>query len=183
LAAAAALSVLVLGLPDGLFNLRDNMLGRANRWGAAFAQQSLLWDRVRIHAAPDEPVGNNPFAFADMTPWPVNIAWALLSDRRSCYAGSELALAYAPLTGSQRKEIDQQFTQLFDGKGSPDDVRDLAQTHRCRVIVVTPQDGAWGRDPFRHSPFYHLIEERPGAWRIYRAVAPSPPRTAATTIR
>ena len=105
-------------------------------------------------------VGNNPFAFADMTPWPVNIAWALLSDRRSCYAGSELALAYAPLTSSQRQEIDQQFTQLFDGKGSPDDVRDLAQTHQCRVIVVTPQDGAWASDPFRHSPFYHLIEER-----------------------
>lgn len=183
LAAAAALSALILGLPDGLFNLRDNTLGRPNRSGAAFAQQSLLWERVRIHAAPDEPVGNNPFAFADMTPWPVNIAWALLSDRRSCYAGSELALAYAPLTGSQRQEIDQQFTQLFDGKGSPDDVRDLAQTHQCRVIVVTPQDGAWASDPFRHSPFYHLIEERPGAWRIYRAVAPSSPRTAATTIR
>ena len=37
LPAAAALIVLMLGLPDGLLNLRDNALGRSNSSGAAFS--------------------------------------------------------------------------------------------------------------------------------------------------
>lgn len=169
LAAAVALAALVLGLPDGLLNLRDNALGRSNNSGAAFSQQSSFWTRVREHAAPDERIANNTLAFQDMTPWPVNIAWALLSNRRSCFAGYELVVAYAPLTRSQRNAVDQLFIRLFAGTASPDDVRDAAEKYQCQVIVVTPQDGAWTHDPFRNSPYYRLAEERAGAWRIYKA--------------
>ena len=169
LPAAAALIALTLGLPDSVLNLRENMLGRPNQSGVAFSQQSPFWARVRTHAAPDERIANNTLAFQDMTPWPVNIAWALLSSRRSCFAGYELVLAYAPLTKSQRDAADQLFIRLFDGTASPSDVRDSAEKYRCRVIVVTPQDGAWTKDPFSNNPYYGLAEDQAGAWRIYRA--------------
>ena len=158
-----------LGIPDGMLNLRDNALGRPNNSGAAFSQQAALWARVRAHAAPDERIANNTLAFQDMTPWPVNIAWALLSNRRSCFAGYELVMAYAPLTKSQRDAADQLFIRLFGGKGSADDVRDATEKYQCAVIVVTREDGAWANDPFRNSPHYRLAEERAGAWRIYKA--------------
>ena len=83
-----------------------------------------------------------------MTPWPANISWALLADRRSCYAGAELALPFAPLSAARRAEIDAQFIRVFAGNPAPGDVAQLAGRYRCDVVVITAQDGAWLRDPF-----------------------------------
>jgi len=58
---------------------------------------------------------------------------------------------------------------VFAGEGSPDDVRELAARYDCRVVVVTPADGAWARDPFGSSPSYRLVDSVPDRWRIYRA--------------
>jgi hypothetical protein len=35
--------------------------------------------------------------------------------------------------------------------------------------VLTPQDGAWSRDPFAASALFTRVEEADGKWRIYRA--------------
>ena len=107
-----------------------------------------------------------------MTPWPVNLSWALLSNRSSCFAGRELALAYTSLTAARREEIAGKFTRVFAGEGSENDVRELALQYACRIVVVTAQDGAWQRDPFAASAFYRLVETRADRWRIYRARAP-----------
>ena len=72
-----------------------------------------MWAAVRRHAAPDERVANNPLFLQDLTPWPVNLSWALLSDRRSCFAGRELTLAYTALPRARREEIDAQFIRVF----------------------------------------------------------------------
>ena len=56
-----------------------------------------------------------------MTPWPGNISWALLANRRSCFAGDQLLLAFAPLPRARREEIDAQFIRVFAGDGSADD--------------------------------------------------------------
>jgi hypothetical protein len=130
-----------------------------------------LWAAVRRHAAVSERVGNNPLLLADMTPWPVNISWALLADRRSCYAGRELALVYTLLPAARREAIDAQFIRVFAGEGSPGDVNELATTYGCRVIALTSADNAWGSDPFAASPAYRLVEEKPDSWRVYRATA------------
>jgi len=37
--------------------------------------------------------------------------------------------------------------------------------------VVTPQDGAWQRDPFAVSELYRLVENNADRWRIYRRSA------------
>ena len=127
-----------------------------------------MWAAVRRHAGPDERIANNPLFLADMTLWPVNISWALLADRRSCYAGRELALVYASLPRSRLDEIDAQFIRVFAGKAAPGDLEDLATKHGCQLAVLTSADGAWASDPFAADPRYRLVEERPGAWRIYR---------------
>ena len=169
IAAAAALGAICLGLPSAVEIVRQNIAGHDQPDAAAFAQTPDLWAAVRRHAAPEERIGNNPLSLRGVTPWPINISWALLSNRRSCYAGREFALVFTALPAERRSAIDAQFIRVFAGEGSADDVRDLATRYGCRVTVVTPADGAWTRDPFASSPLYRLVEAEPGRWRIYRA--------------
>jgi hypothetical protein len=124
-------------------------------------------------SGPGERIANNPLFLADLTPWPVNLSWALLANRSSCFPGRELALAFAPLPPDDREAINAQFGRVFAGAGTPADVAELAQRYGCRLAVVTAEDGAWRHDPFAGSPFYRLVEERPERWRIYRVVEPA----------
>jgi hypothetical protein len=167
LAVAAAFGLAALGMPGGLQLIRSNVVDPTGGRPALFALAPSMWAAVRKHATPDERVGNNPLFLQDVTPWPVNISWALMADRRSCYAGWELALAFVPLPEARRKEIDAQFIRVFAGDGTPDDVGDLATLYGCRVVVVSAEDGAWRRDPFAVSAHYRLAETEAGKWRIY----------------
>jgi hypothetical protein len=168
--AAAALALSALSLPGGLGIVRDNAVGRPARSATALAESPALWAAVRRHAAPDERVANNPLFLADSVRWPVNISWALLADRRSCYAGWNLARAFVPLPGPEIDRIDREFGRVFAGEGSPEGARDLAGRFSCRVAILTPSDGAWRRDPFATSSCFRLVETEPGRWRIYRLV-------------
>jgi hypothetical protein len=170
----AAVGIVLFGLPDGVDLVRADLMGRRVSVPAAleFAAAPDLWAAVRRHAVGQERVGNNPRNLAAMTSWPVNISWALLSQRRSCYAGRELAVVYSTLPPTQREQIDAIFVRVFAGDGSSDDVRELATRYACRVVVLTASDGAWAKDPFAESALYQLVEERLGRWRIYRATRP-----------
>ena len=168
--ATLALVAVVLGLPESARLLYSNAVGHATESKVIFAAAPQMWKAVRGHTARDERVANNPLFLADMTPWPVNISWALLANRRSCFAGRELALVFVPLPAARRDEINAQFIRVFDGTGSAEDIRDLATRYGCRAIVLTSRDGAWSRDPFAASGYYHLVDERNGQWRIYRGL-------------
>jgi hypothetical protein len=169
-AAAAAVLAWLLGLPEGVAFVRENAAGILEPDGKVFAQTPEMWAAVRRHAAPDERVANNPLFLQHLTPWPVNLSWALLSDRRSCFAGSELTLAYTALPRARREEIDAQFIRVFAGDASSRDIEELATRYDCRVVVVTAEDGAWSKDPFSTSPLYRLVEDD-ARWRIYRLAA------------
>jgi hypothetical protein len=110
---------------------------------------------------------NNPLFLRDVTRWPVNISWALLANRSSCFAGREMALAFAPLPPPRREAINAQFIRVFASEGTAADVNDMAQQYGCEVVVAVPQDKAWTHDPFAASPDYRLAENRDGRWRIY----------------
>jgi hypothetical protein len=169
LAVTAAGVAIILGLPGGIDLIRSYVGGRVEPAARLFAASPQLWAAMRRHAGPGERIGNNPLFLQAMTPWPVNISWALLSDRRSCFAGRELALVYTTLGSQRTDEINAQFIRVFAGDGSPADVRKLATEYDCRVIVLTAADGAWGRDPFAASSRYRLVDESAEQWRIYRA--------------
>jgi hypothetical protein len=109
----------------------------------------------------------HPRFLADLTPWPVNISWALLADRSSCFAGREMAIALVPLPPERRAEIDAEFLRAFTGDATTNDVHDLATKFDCDVVLLVPQDKAWDHDPFAGSPDYRLAETREGRWRIY----------------
>jgi hypothetical protein len=171
LIAALALGGLVLSLPDTARMLKSNIEGTSRPDETLFAQSPDLWAAVRRYAPPGARVINNPLYLKDATPWPVNISWALLADRSSCFAGREMALAFAPVTPDRREAINEQFIRVFAGQGTPDDVAAMARDYACDVVVLVPQDGAWSNDLFASSPDYRLAESRDG-WRIYvRAAA------------
>ena len=169
MAAAAAMAALVLGLPEAGLLIHRNVVGSLAPSGRAFAQTPAMWAAVRRHSAPGDRIGNNPLFLQDLTPWPVNLSWALLSNRRSCFAGRELALPYTSLPRARREEIEARFIRIFAGEASPEDIRDLATRYGCRLVVVTAQDGAWARDPFAASRLYRLVDAQDGHWRIYQA--------------
>lgn len=171
-AVAAGIVAALLGLPDTAVLVYGNIVGERTASARAFAATPELWEAVRRYAAPDERIGNNPRHLADLTPWPINLSWALLADRRSCYAGREFVLPFSSLSRSRLAETDARFIRIFAGEATPEEVRDLAARYDCRVIVLTPQDGAWTRDPFASSPSYRLLEAQDG-WRIYRASRPA----------
>jgi len=162
---------LALSLPDFAQTIHDNIIaGRRLPDAKIFAQAPELWTAVRRHAEPAARVANNPLFLQDLTPWPANISWALLANRSSCFAGRDLAIAFAPLPPERRDAISAQFLRLFGGAGGTDDVHDMATKYGCDVAVVVPQDGAWARDAFAASSDYRLAEARDDGWRIYLRV-------------
>jgi hypothetical protein len=165
--AALALGGLLLSLPDTAVMIRSNLLGTAAADAPVFAAAPALWAAVRRYAGPTARVANNPLYLQDLTPWPANMSWALLADRSSCFAGREMALAFAPLPADRREAINAQFVRVFAGQGSSTDVDDMAGKYGCDVVVVVPQDKAWDHDPFAASSAYRLAESRAGQWRIY----------------
>jgi hypothetical protein len=165
--AAMALIGLALSLPDTAKMIHDNVAGKQRRDGAAFAQSPDIWTAVRRHAPPAARVANNPLFVKDVTSWPVNISWALLANRSSCFAGLDLALAFAPLPPERREAINAQFVRVFAGEGMADDVHAMATQYGCDVVVMVPTDKAWDKDPFAASADYRLAETRADRWRIY----------------
>lgn len=178
LALALATVALLLGVPEAALQLQRNATGRIEVDGVAFAEAPDLWRAVREHSRPDERIASNPQSFEHMTPWPDNIGWALLADRRSCYAGWELAQVFTAVPHDRLRAIDARFRRLFAAGGSDDataaDVASLASDFHCDLALVTRQDGAWPHDPFAGSADYALIDERADRWRLYRRRA-SPP--------
>jgi hypothetical protein len=162
-----AVAGLLLSVPDTIYLMRSDVGGHSVPDGRVFAQTPELWAAVRRIASPAARVANNPLFLRDLTPWPANMSWALLADRSSCFAGRELALAFAPLPPVRRDAINKQFIRVFEGKGTAEDVKEMAHQYGCDVVVIVPQDGAWTNDPFAASPDYRLAEDRKGRWRIY----------------
>jgi hypothetical protein len=164
----AALAGLALSVPDFIQTIRDNIVATRQPPDAkVFAEAPDLWAAARRHAAPGARIANNPQFLADLTPWPVNISWALLANRSSCFAGQEMAIAFAPLPRERRAQVDAEFLRVFDGHGTLNDVHDLATKYGCDVVVLVPQDRAWDHDPFAAGTDYRLAETREGRWRIY----------------
>ena len=177
LALAASCVIFLASVPSGIMTFDSNFRGDLTRSSAAFADAPAMWAAVQRQVPPSARLASNPALFADITPWPVNISWALLANRRSCFAGNELALAFAPLAPAKRKEISQQFLDVFAGHASPADTRALAERYGCQAALVTAHDDAWTHDPFATSPYYRLVETAPkgttDGWRLYVATAGS----------
>jgi hypothetical protein len=167
---AAALVLIAIGLVDGLRFGAGNVVVAANASSPAFASSEALWQAVRRVTPPGERVANNPDYLGEATPWPVNISWALLADRRSCFAGRDLVGPFSALSQASVDDIDTLFKRVFKGAALPGDVEQLADRYHCDTVVLAPADGAWSRDPFAANARYRKAEDTP-AWRLYRRAA------------
>jgi hypothetical protein len=157
----------------GLQNSYRNIDFKPQTSAVLFAKSAGMWEAVRAHSNNSERIANNPFFLSEMTNWPINISWALLANRRSCYAGSDLALPFVPLPQQRRKVIDDLFVRVFDGHAEPGDIDQFAEPYHCSLVVLTPQDGAWTNDPFAASARYRLVDAKADAWRIYKRQPPT----------
>ena len=166
---AAGLLCLAISAPDGLALVRSNAIGERSADAQRFADAPALWAAVREHTATDERIASNPRMTSSLAPWDISLSWALLAHRRSCYAGDELVLAFAPLSRRARAAASGLFDRVFAGTASAADVTSLKEKFHCRVIVLTPKDGAWARDPFATDATFRRVAELDGKWRIYRA--------------
>ena len=171
-AAAGALVLFAASLPDPV--LIGDLTGKTTDQAPAFAKAPALWAAVRRYAGPLDRVADNPLSFDEITDWPVNPAWAMMSNRASCYSGWETARAYVDLPQRRITDVDAQFIRIFNGKGVADDIRQMARDYGCRVVVLTADDEGWDTDPFEHSPYYRLAQEDEDAWRIYVSTPPRP---------
>ncbi len=170
LAAGVMLAVIAAAAPNGIAIWDGNIRGLPSAQAREFASAPAMWEAVRRHAAPDERVINNPRLLRHVTPWEVNISWALLSDRRSCFAGHEMALAFVAMAPERRLAIWEAMLRVFDGRGTAEDITALAARYGCSVVLLAASDGAWTRDPFASDPRFRLVESQQGRWRIYRVV-------------
>jgi hypothetical protein len=164
---AVALIAVLLGFPDGALLIAGYVKGDATPDGFAFAKDSEMWEAVRKYANKNDRIANNPLHVSTLTPWPINSSWALLANRRSCFAHSDLAIALVSLRPEERADIAARFARVFDGLGSEEDVTILDRDYGCRVVVLTPADAAWTHDPFAQTPRYRQVEAMPLRWRIY----------------
>ena len=167
---AAALVLAVAGLPQEVTKLRQNLFGQQPADAAGLARSASFWNDVRKYAGPGQRVGNNPELLSDLTPWPDNISWALLSNRPSCYSGWSTAIAYTDLSSRNLKQVDDLFRRVFAGNAQLGDVHDLAFRYQCQVILEASTDGAWLHDPFANAPEYRLVDTRKGQWKIYERI-------------
>lgn len=165
--AVAAIALIGLGSFGGVDNLIYSITRQSRQPSLAFANSVGMWEAVRKHSGGDERIANNPLFLSEVTRWPINLSWALLSNRRSCYAGPAFG-PFAPRTKRPRDEIDAQFDRVFSGRPEAGDLDQLARQYNCSVAVVTSQDAAWSSDPFATSQLYRLVETEAGAWRIYK---------------
>jgi hypothetical protein len=156
-----------LGLQGGGRLIFENVAGSPDTKAIPLSQTVQMWREVRDVAGPADRVANNPALFATATLWPINISWALLSNRRSCFAGSEFALAFVPITKERREEIDAQILGVFDGRGTPQDIAEMVTQYHCNTVLLTATDGAWNNDPFAASALFRQVKATEG-WRIYR---------------
>jgi hypothetical protein len=168
-AIVAGVVSLALALPGGLDLLRSNAAGEVSADAARFAEAPALWAAVRQRTATDERIASNPRMTSRLVPWDIGLSWALLANRRSCFAGTELALAFAPLSRQARASASELFDRVFAGTASQTDVAVLRNDFNCRIVVLTPADGAWQRDPFAADPAFTRVADVDGKWRIYRA--------------
>jgi hypothetical protein len=164
----AATVMILLGVPEALKLGRGNLTAPPLAASRGFAETPALWQAVRRVTPDAERVGISPDHMNSMTPWPVNISWALLANRRACYAGPAFA-PFSALARERRDATDALFNRVFDGQAKPGDVEEMASRIDCATVVVTPADNAWGNDPFARSSLYRLVDGT-AAWRIYRAV-------------
>jgi hypothetical protein len=106
---------------------------------AAFAGSPAMWADVRRFAGPADRVASNPGDLDGIAGYIVNLGWALLADRSSCYAGTETARAYVPLAKPARDALDEQFDRVFAGDAEPDSpyYRLAERARRWRIYVAT----------------------------------------------
>jgi hypothetical protein len=162
----AALGFGALGLVQTAVFAGDYTLGRRPGAPADFVQAQAMWPAVRALTGRDERIANNPHDLETVTPWAVNIGWALLSDRPSCYAGWETVLAYGAMPRARLLAMNGRSRRLFAGVPVEGDIRDLRDQDHCDAVLVTSRDPAWQKPFWKDVSLFKPLSATE-TWSLY----------------
>lgn len=129
-----------------------------------------MWKAVADVTPNKEAVAFNPTYEEHLTLWEGSISWAMLSNRNTCTPGWLYLNAFASdTTKDEIVIISDRIHRVFGSDTRADDFRILRDEYNCRTLLVVPSDGLWHLPLTTPSPYFDLVQENPGKWRIYRA--------------
>ena len=149
--------------------LRDirSELARRSPGGKSLPQRPNCGRGTTPHGGLGARVANNPRFLARLTPWPVNISWALFANRGPALPAANWRCLRPAAAAAPRRSMtsSRAFSPAMGTATAP--CARHGEAYGCEVVVVVPQDKAWTNDPFAASADYRLAEKRDGQWQIF----------------
>lgn len=139
----------------------------------AFGDQVRAYAVVRAHTPRDQRMLSNPYGFAELLPWPINIDYLLFADRDSVFAHPNWVVTYCP--GATRTELAtlHRLARNAFAAPRPEELRALRDRFGVRTLLVRSQDASFGSKVYEASGAYRLVHQDP-EFAVYRAVRASP---------
>ncbi len=123
-----------------------------------FLQQQEAWAKVREYSSPKDRVQANPDGYADLTPWPATLPYALFADRATAYANPEYATVFAYRYDQAEREQQYHLIQnIFSDHPNIESIRIAHDVLKIKVILVDKFDKVWNNDAIESSGLYNLV--------------------------
>jgi hypothetical protein len=133
--------------------------------------QTVAWRDVRRLAGPTDRVQANPDGFHKLGIRPPQLAAQLLSDRPTAFASQHCVEIFGfALDAARRRETRDLMTRIFSGRPQPNDIRQMWQVLKVKVVLVDRLDRLFKTDALQQSGLYYLAVARP-TYRIFVAAS------------
>jgi hypothetical protein len=131
--------------------------------------QASAWRYVRRFADPTDRVQANPDGFHKLGIRPPQLPEQLFADRPTAYASRHCVMIFGfAFDAAQRRETNDLMMRIFSGHPHPNDIRQMWQVLRVKVVLVDRLDRLFKTDALQRSGLYHLALARP-TYRIFVA--------------
>ncbi|MFK5968654.1 MAG: hypothetical protein QM487_00815 [Candidatus Marithrix sp.] len=123
-----------------------------------FLLQQEAWAKVREYAGTKDKVQANPDGYADLTPWPATLPYALFADRATAYANPEYATVFAYRYDQTEREQQYHLIQnIFSDHPNIESIRIAHDVLKIKVLLVDKFDRVWDNDAIEKSGLYDLV--------------------------
>jgi hypothetical protein len=131
--------------------------------------QASAWRYVRRFAGPTDRVQANPDGFHKLGIRPPQLPEQLFADRPAAYASRHCVMIFGfAYDAAQRRETNDLMMRIFSGHPHPNDIRQMWQVLKVKVVLVDRLDRLFNTDALQRSGLYRLALARP-TYRIFVA--------------
>lgn len=148
--------------------VKGNILGNTRRVDISSLPPYEFWEEIRNNTDIHKRILSNPNVYESIEPWNVNIGWATMARRKSCFMGENYATSLGGIESDEiRNSLLKKLRSLYDGLASSDDIHHLMTILHCDVIAVSPVDKLWQLNPDKALPGLTLYSSGK-YWRFYK---------------